>query len=82
MKAMLEPRIVATSTEILASALQGAPAAPDRMTTSSQGVLMWVMDAVPGTLGSGDMQSDEQNGAPLNTSPGPSDGRRTSRFLR
>ena len=46
--------MVATSIQILASALQGISAPVDRITASSQGVLMKAMDAAVGALGSGD----------------------------
>jgi len=40
MKAMLDPRMVAASIQILACGLQGTPDLVDRTTASSQGVLM------------------------------------------
>jgi len=52
MKAMLDPRMVAASIHVFASAAAGTPAAVDRITTSSQGVLMEAMDAIQGALGS------------------------------
>src|ERR1700730_11715673 len=52
MKAMLEPRIVAASIQVLALAAHGTPAPVDRITTSSQGVLMKAMDDRDGELGS------------------------------
>ena len=43
MKAMLEPRMVAASIQVLASAAQGTAALADCITASSQGVLMLTM---------------------------------------
>jgi hypothetical protein len=40
MKAMLDPKTVATSIQILACGSQGTPALADRTTASSQGVLI------------------------------------------
>jgi hypothetical protein len=40
MKAMLEPRMVATNIHALASGLHGTPAADDRIEASSQGVFI------------------------------------------
>jgi hypothetical protein len=40
MKAMLDPRMVAASIQVLACGSQGTPAPADRTTASSQGVLM------------------------------------------
>jgi hypothetical protein len=40
MKAMLEPRMVTVSIQALAFVPLGTPATPDRMTASSQGVLI------------------------------------------
>src|SRR5258708_369498 len=45
MKAMLEPRMVATSIHVLAWAPGGGPALADSIAASSQGVLMEAMDA-------------------------------------
>jgi hypothetical protein len=42
---MLEPRMVATSIQVRASAAHGTSAPADRMTPSSHGVLMKAMDA-------------------------------------
>src|SRR5216684_448821 len=52
MKAMLEPRIVATSIHVLALAAHGTPASVVRFTTSSHGVLMKAMDDTKSELGS------------------------------
>src|SRR6267143_3437838 len=52
MKAMLEPRIVATSIQVLALAAHGTPAPAVRIATSSQGVLMKSMDDRKSELGS------------------------------
>src|SRR5260370_41513268 len=52
MKAMLEPRIVATSIHILALAAHGTPAPAVRIPTSSQDVLMKSMDDRKSELGS------------------------------
>jgi hypothetical protein len=54
MKAMLDPRMVAASIQVLVSAPQGTPTPPDRITASSQGVLMDAMDAIQYALGSED----------------------------
>jgi hypothetical protein len=54
MKAMLEPRMVATSIQVLDPASQGTPSPADRITASSQGVLMKAMDATQGAFGSED----------------------------
>ena len=40
MKAMLDPMMVAASIQVLVSAAQGVPGAPDRITDSSQGGFM------------------------------------------
>src|ERR1700758_1506085 len=53
MKAMLEPRIVAASIQVLVSGLPGTPIPTDRITASSQGTLMNPMDASTFELGSG-----------------------------
>jgi len=45
MKAMLEPRIVATSTHGLDFSAHGAPKVPDRIVASSHGCLMFILDA-------------------------------------
>src|SRR5712671_6777204 len=52
MKAMLEPRIVATSIQVLALAAHGTPASVVRFTTSSHGVLIKAMDDRESELGS------------------------------
>src|SRR5438270_10913326 len=52
MKAMLEPRIVATSIQILPLAVHGTPAPAVRIATSSQGDLMKAMDDRESELGS------------------------------
>jgi hypothetical protein len=49
--------MVAASIQVLVSAPHGTPAPADRITASSQGVLMEVMDAIQGALGSEDRQS-------------------------
>jgi hypothetical protein len=54
MKAMLEPRIVATSTQIPVSALQGTSALFDRISASSQGILMEAVHAILGVSGPGE----------------------------
>jgi hypothetical protein len=55
MKAMLEPRMVAASIQVLASGRAGTAAAPDWITALSQGVLIVVMSVfhhAPGAQGS------------------------------
>ena len=46
--------MVAASIQFVASGLQGTSAVADRITDSSQGVLMEAMDAIQGTGGSED----------------------------
>src|SRR5271156_5664895 len=54
MKAMLEARIVATRTQVLACARQGTAALVDLITAPSPGALMMAMDAIRGAFGSED----------------------------
>jgi len=46
MNAMLDPRMVAVSIQIFASAPHGTPSSADRIMASSQGVFMQAIDAV------------------------------------
>src|SRR5579863_2690159 len=50
MNAMLEPRIVAARTHGFALSSHPPPRLPDRKVTTSQGVLIETMDAIPGGL--------------------------------
>jgi hypothetical protein len=53
MNAKLEPRMVATNTQILAPALHGTSAPFDRITASSPGVLIKGMDSKPAHYAAG-----------------------------
>jgi len=54
---MLDPRMVAASIQILASAPHETPDFADRTAASSQGVLMEAMDDIQSALGSEDKRS-------------------------
>jgi hypothetical protein len=51
---MLEPRMVAASIQVVASGLHGTPAVGDRITASSQGILMEARGAIQRTRDSED----------------------------
>jgi len=55
---MPDPRMVAASIQLFASVLHGTLAQPDRMTASSQGVLISAMDAVQHPFGAEDRPAD------------------------
>jgi hypothetical protein len=52
MKAMLDPKMVATSTHVLVSFTHGTVAAVDCATNSSQGVLMLAMTILASSVSS------------------------------
>jgi hypothetical protein len=63
MKAMLEPRIVAASTQRPAGPLHGTSAFTDRMMASSHGAFMEAMDPFSRGLGSGSSRGCQGQGS-------------------